>query len=508
MISNKVFNFCKLIAILLALFIIYRVSTNYITNTITQNDTTKINKNTIEHFAGINYSNYGNVLSLKDTTNLPVYSNNQAIYELDNVYRIDTLIFVFNTAASTDTDHIPIYNKETMSLYIQYMDGGGNMRYLKPKASTITTSPPNLAALVTTGIIKLSDIIDENSLTVYTSKICVIVGDSTNKIMNYVSGNGYIKEYCIYGGDRSLFLKSDYDILNNNLKNVYANTPVVTDGTTSDIKEITFNKIYNSGNNMKIYSIQLTIAQLNVATAAAAVGAAAVGAAAAPAVVPSIKPFYITVKYNNSLYPANTFTINKQYIIRNDSNKLSSTETTAFIFLNEPIIANNLIFELTNEATHTLTISGITVNGIDPTATDITDFKRTVNVSLNNNLEGDINLCPNIDNLIEKQTKAQQICDNLEYQDKIKSEKLRLERNKQYLVKLKHQQEQIDDLNIVIQDLENKRQARANIADQTRVLQYQKQKGDASTIRDLANQRIESQDRNKLFMDLNINTTE
>jgi len=492
MISSKLFNFCKLIAILLALFIIYRVSTNYITNTITQNDTTKINKNTIEHFAGINYSNYGNVLSLKDTTNLPVYSNNQAIYELDNVYRIDTLVFMFNTEASTST--APIYNKETMPLYIQYMDGGGNMRYLKPKTSTITTSPPNLAALVTNSIIKISDIIDENSLTIYTSKIIVIVGDSTNKIMNYsnASGNGYIKEYCIYGGDRSLFLKSDYDILNNNLKNVYTTTAVLKDGPTSDIKEITFNKIY-SGNNMKIYSIQLTIAQSTLATAAA----------------PSSKPFYITVKYNNSLYPANTFTINKEYIIRNDINKLSSTATTAFIFLNESIIANNLIFEVKNEATYTLSISGITVNGIDPTATDITDFKRTVNVSLsNNNIEGDINLCPNIDNLIEKQTKAQQICDNLEYQDKIKSEKLRLERNKQYLIKLKNQQEQIDDLNKVIQDLENKRQARANIADQTRVLQYQKQKGDASTIRDLANQRIESQDRNKLFMDLNINTTE
>ena len=493
MISNKLFNFCKLIAILLALFIIYRVSTNYITNKSIQNDTDKINKNTIEHFAGVNYVNYGNVLSLKDTTNLPLYSNNQAIYQLDNVYRIDTLVFMFNTEASTST--VPIYNKETMTLYIQYMDGGGNMRYLKPSTSTITTSPPNLAALVSNSIINISDIIDENSLTIYTSKIIVIVGDSTNKIMNYSneSRTGYINEYCIYGGDRSLFLKSDYDILNNNLKNVYTTTPVLKDGPTSDIKEITFNKIYNSGNNMKIYSIQLTIAQSALSTAAA----------------PSTKPFYITIKYNNSLYPANTFTINKEYIIRNDINKLSSTATTAFIFLNESIIANNLIFEVKNEATYTLSITGITVNGIDPTANDITDFKRTVNVSLsNNNIEGDINLCPNIDNLIEKQTKAQQICDNLEYQDKIKSEKLRLERNKQYLIKLKNQQEQIDDLNKVIQDLENKRQARANIADQTRVLQYQKQKGDASTIRDLANQRLESQDKNKLFMDLNINPTE
>ena len=84
---------------------------------------------------------------------------------------------------------------------------------------------------------------------------------------------------------------------------------------------------------------------------------------------------------------------------------------------------------------------------------------------------------------------------------------MRLEKNKQYLLKLKTQQEQISDLNKVIQELEDKREARSTTADQIRVLQYQKQKGDASTIRDLANQRLESQDNNKLFMDLNLNYT-
>ena len=53
-----------------------------------------------------------------------------------------------------------------------------------------------------------------------------------------------------------------------------------------------------------------------------------------------------------------------------------------------------------------------------------------------------------------------------------------------------------------IQSLEDKRQARAKTSDQVRVLQYQKQKADASTIRDLANQRLESQANNQLYMDL------
>ena len=71
---------------------------------------------------------------------------------------------------------------------------------------------------------------------------------------------------------------------------------------------------------------------------------------------------------------------------------------------------------------------------------------------------------------------------------------------------MKDQQDQVDQLNTVIQDLESKRQARAQSADQLRVLQYQKQKSDASTIRDLANQRLESQDNNQLYLDVNVNT--
>ena len=111
---------------------------------------------------------------------------------------------------------------------------------------------------------------------------------------------------------------------------------------------------------------------------------------------------------------------------------------------------------------------------------------------------------PSIDNLLEKQTKTQQICDNLEYQDKVKSEKIRLEKNKQYLLKLKEQQQQVDQLNQVIQTLETNRLQRDKTADMSRILQYQNQKGIASSVRDLANQRLESQSNNQLYLDTNM----
>ena len=141
----------------------------------------------------------------------------------------------------------------------------------------------------------------------------------------------------------------------------------------------------------------------------------------------------------------------------------------------------------------------------EPLPNDIIEFKKTVNIA-NSADDSTDDSCPSINDLVDTQTKTQQICDNLEFQDKVKSEKLRLERNKQYLLKLKNQQEQIDQLNSVIQDLDEKRQSRALISDQSRVLQYKKQKEDASTIRDLANQRLESQANNQLYMDVKLNT--
>jgi hypothetical protein len=130
---------------------------------------------------------------------------------------------------------------------------------------------------------------------------------------------------------------------------------------------------------------------------------------------------------------------------------------------------------------------------------------RCLYIYLNQSCENFDSSCPAIADLITKQDTTQKLCDNLEYQDKLNSEKIRLERNKQYLLKLKDQQDQIDQLNMAIQDLENKRQARSQTADQVRVLQYQKQKADVSSVIDLANQRLTSQDKNNLYMDVNLN---
>ena len=142
-----------------------------------------------------------------------------------------------------------------------------------------------------------------------------------------------------------------------------------------------------------------------------------------------------------------------------------------------------------------------------PTQDNVSDYKRIVNTLLSSSQSQSVDICPSVDELVSKQDQVQKICDNLEYQDKVKSEKIRLEKNKQYLLKLKEQQQQVDQLNQVIQTLETNRLQRDKTADMSRVLQYQNQKGIASSVRDLANQRLESQSNNQLYLDVNINGT-
>jgi hypothetical protein len=474
----------KLVIILIILFIVYRLfKINYVKSN-------NINSNTdiIEKFNAGSYENYGNSLPLKNSNNIPIYADNKCILEFANKYRIDSLILKFNA----NNSNISKFNKNNISsIYIEYLDDNNNMRNLKTYEMTGINFINDVSGSGTNSSLfelNLNNITDENNLMVYTSKIIISIGDETNNISEFSDNQniGYIKKYCVFGGSRKLLSKEDYDIMAQKLENISAINPVNTNNSADNTDITEFNNI-NNGENFKIYSLKVN------------------GSISAKSTIPSSEPFNFTIKYNNTIYPNNSFTISKKYKIRNDKYIINNN---IFIFLDEPIIANKLIFERQLSSSHDINITSLSLNGIKPNDTDIKDFKRYVNILLNRNNLDDVNVCPNIDTLIEKQTKTQQICDNLEYQDKVKSEKIRLERNKQYLLKLKNQQEQIDELNNVIQDIEDKRETRDTTADQLRILQYQKQKGDASTIRDLANQRLESQDNNKLFLDVNLNYDE
>ena len=475
-------NIIKIIIVLITLFIIYRVFTTDINvnhnnnnknnnkNNNNKNNNNKNNNKIIENFESMTIPYYGNVITLNNNMNVPINDTNQYTFNLNKSSRIDTLVFKFKDDNGID------------NINIKYKYGNNDYRFLKGNGTF--GSPPSFNLDTDDNSVIITNIANENNTLVYTSQLILIVNSANTTI-----SKNKLDSYGIFGGDRKLLTETKYKdkTKTENIENIDITKPVAISNTdNNNITKYTYNT-NDVNDNKKIYCMKLkytTSYLMNTNT------------------------INIKIEYENTLYPLDKFEVKKTYKLRYDNyclNKDDSDKYT-YIILDEPIIASKLIIS-TNIPKNNLELNAITINSSSPSSDDINEFKATVNLVINKNNSLETNICPSINELVEKQNKTQEICDNLEYQDKIKSEKIRLERNKQYLLKLKNQQEQISDLNKVIHELEDKREARATTADQIRVLQYQKQKGDASTIRDLANQRIESQDNNKLFMDLNLNYT-
>ena len=477
-------NIIKVIVLLLILFLSYRIfiESKQLQPSSSFSDVV-MKRNIYEGFQQSMLGNgniYGNILTLNDPSNIPIYLNNTCIFKLSNTYRIDTLVFNFNSPQTVN---------------ISFLDGNGNMKYIKSTGVMSSTgSPPTfeLSPLnnknTRLGHGPIAPLTDENDLVVYTSQIMITLVDNNNFT------NTMLNSFGIYGGDRNLPLLNDFNIISNNLYYSDTSFEIRNSGKPPDNNAITDTYTFIQPDDTMIYALKMDIFFSEKITN--------------PTLTES--QFNINITYENSIYYNNGFSIDTIYNLRNDY--LNVDTQNIFIFLSEPIIANKIVFKISRISTTStpskiisLNITTLKVLDKAPSNTDIADFKKNINI-LNSTSIDDSNTCPNISDLVNTQTQTQQICDTLEFQDKVKSEKIRLERNKQYLLKLQNQQEQIDQLNSVIHDLDNKRQERAQISDQARVLRYQNQKVDASTIRDLANQRLESQANNQLYVDFKINT--
>jgi hypothetical protein len=520
-------NIIKILVILIILFILSRLFIPINLNNINLDSINldSINFDNIEGFQTLGYSSYGNQLALQDPTNTPIYAGNTCTFKFDSVYRIEGLTLKFNSKnnVSSLSNSITSFNPDNIkTIYIQYEDGNGNMRYIK---SSVNSSPPNfyntidLTSISTNSgtkqhyTLRINDITDENNLVVFTSKIIVIIGDSSNKIDTYIDNCniGYISNFAFWGSSRDMLSRKDFENLSGtlSLRTFASSSSNYDDNTKTDSYTYTTTTdflLYGITLNYNILPINPITTQTNRQTNNKTNNKLSCNET-------TNSPFKIGIIYNNGLYVGNNFTINNVYTIRNDPLRIITSTNTEYIIFAQPIIANKLIITVPRVNTTDVSQKILKLNclglqgyGSSPTTTNITDYQRTVNALLSANSQGhNLDICPSVDDLVVKQNQAQQICDNLEYQDRVKSEKLRLERNKQYLLKLQQQQQQIDQLNQVIETLDKTRTQRAQTADVARILQFQNQKGISSTVRDLANQRLETQNNNQLYLDVNIN---
>ncbi len=479
-------------------------------------------KGGLEGFTNMSYAYYGNQLTLQDPTNKPIYRGNTCTFNFDGMYRLEAFTIIFNEKAnaSNNSNVKPFKNNNGLPVYIQYQDGNGNLRYIQ--SSNNTGAIPNFnngTDLASSGTasqsfqVSKNKLVDENNLAIYTSSITITIGDSSNKIDSYHDSCdiGYIKSFGFWGSTRDMLSQTAFEQLAPSLG---TQTFIASPNNANSFNQSTNSDTYTftNSNDFLTYGLDLTY---NIIPSAAANNT--IPTSTSPCTAPQLNtdgPFNLMITYDNGLYPGNNFKIKQPYIVRNDPLTLPNPTSKTYIQFPQPFIAKDITIVIPrinimdgSGRSVRLNITGLGAYGITPSNTDITTYQKNVNLALTSSQTSqNQDVCPSIDELVSKQNQAQAVCDNLEYQDKIKAEKIRLEKNKQYLLKLQQQQQQIDQLNTVIQTLDTKRQARATANDQARVLQYQQQRGTASTIRDLANQRLQSQAANQLYMDVNINT--
>jgi hypothetical protein len=469
--NNKLCNVLKVGVILIILYLAIRIFTS---------PPTQNSSNITEGFESFIPANviYGNELITTFTT-----KKNTCTFVLPSVSRLDTIrIYFLNSLTINDTTPITL----------QYEDTNGNMHKIINDKTTKSTQI-SMEFDGVDKIINLVPVFNEDGQYIYTNKIVLTIGDDS-----YADLGPYIHYYDFYGRNRGDLSFDDFQQqLSQNNKNINP-----TDISTADnITKLTLDSDY------LIYSMKLSVDKISYPTKN----------------MKPDTPYTLTLQYTNSIYPGQTLQVSDPFKTRCDIHSFNSENRIIYLYFSKPIIANGILITakpisqsptdstiVVNETSNLKLVFKTTpslhaVYGNQPTGNEIQDFQRSAQTATSGSSDSlSLDICPNMSELVEKQVQAQQLCDAIEYQDKIKSEKIRMDKNKQYLIKLKAQQDQIDQLNGAISQLQSKRTTRDQSNDMARVVRYQNQKGAASTVRDLANQRLQSQDANSLYLNVNL----
>lgn len=135
---------------------------------------------------------------------------------------------------------------------------------------------------------------------------------------------------------------------------------------------------------------------------------------------------------------------------------------------------------------------------------DITQFRLEYNLT---DLRGSINpdyVCPNIQTLISKQLDSERIVDSMELQEQINTEKVKLSSNKDNLLNLMKQEEDIKRLEAMINRINDIQTKRTNETDALSVLQFTKQVNEVMRLRETLERRIRNRDRNTINIEIGI----
>jgi hypothetical protein len=135
---------------------------------------------------------------------------------------------------------------------------------------------------------------------------------------------------------------------------------------------------------------------------------------------------------------------------------------------------------------------------------DITKFRMENNLT---DLRGSINpdyVCPDMQGLVNKHLDAETIVDSMEYLDKINTEKVKLSSNKNNLLTLMEQEEDIKKLEGMVKKIRELQTRRTQETDALAALQFTKQLNEVMRLREALEQRIAKRNRNTLNIEVGI----
>lgn len=182
--------------------------------------------------------------------------------------------------------------------------------------------------------------------------------------------------------------------------------------------------------------------------------------------------FALQVQYSNSL-DGNSAKFNLE-----GPNRLHWSDGQAFIYLAEPVIAQNVYITVPNADLRGNIMpsldEGVNIFGFPATKRDAINFKLRGAGGTGGGMgsaQDRVGLvisgrkCPNVRDMMHKQLQAQQICEALEYKDKAKNSRIAYEKEKSFLAKLQQQDTEIKDLESIIERLMARKQGRLEAAE-------------------------------------------
>lgn len=141
------------------------------------------------------------------------------------------------------------------------------------------------------------------------------------------------------------------------------------------------------------------------------------------------------------------------------------------------------------------------IRGYLASKNDVTAFKLQNSLT---DIRGSINpddVCPGIDGLINSQLSAEVIIDSLDYQEKVKDEKVKLNSNKEALLHLLEQKEKISSVGAMIDKIEELQERRNMETDALNAIRLNKQIDEINKLKEVLDARIKQNEKNTYNFD-------